>query len=130
MADFSQKLFTKYLPEGSVTAFQFYTYVFAALVLMAASAATGRKAAGTEAAGLKKIFGYVFVMALCLFANSFFKTLAARHLSAVLLYPLSQGCALMLSAIMSAVLFRERLTLKAIQGLITAFAGLLVINLL
>ena len=69
-------------------------------------------------------------MALCLFANSYFKTLAAGYLNAVLLYPLNQGCALILSAIMSATLFQEKLTLKAVIGMVTAFAGLLIINLL
>ena len=75
---------------------------------------------------LKKIFEYVFIMALCLFASSYFKTLAARYLSAVLLYPLNQGCALILSSIMSVALFKETLTLKAVIGMITAFAGLLI----
>lgn len=69
-------------------------------------------------------------MAICLYANSYFKTLASEHLSAVLLYPLNQGCALILSAVMAAVLFRERLTAKAVFGILTAFAGLLIINVL
>ena len=130
IADFSQKLFTKCVPNGSAMAFNFYTYVFAALVLMGAYAATRKSAPNAEKADLKKIFGYILIMALCLFANSYFKTLAAGYLSAVLLYPLNQGCALILSAIMSAALFKEKLTLKAIIGMITAFAGLLIINLL
>lgn len=130
VADFSQKLFTKSIPGGSAAAFNFYTYVFAALVLVVAYAITRKSAPGDEKADFKKIFGYVLVMAICLFANSYFKTLAAGHLSAVLLYPLNQGCALILSAIMSATLFKERLTPKAIIGMITAFAGLLIINLL
>ena len=130
IADFSQKLFTKCIPDGSAAAFNFYTYVFAALVLSIAYAVTRTRASGTEKGNLKKIFGYVFIMAMCLFANSYFKTLAARYLSAVLLYPLNQGCALILSAIMSATLFKEKLTLKAVIGMMTAFAGLLIINLL
>lgn len=130
VADFSQKLFTKCIPGGSAAAFNFYTYVFAAVALTAACAFTGKKAAGNGKTELKKIFGYVLIMAMCLFANSYFKTLAAGYLSAVLLYPLSQGCALILSAIMSAVVFKEKLTAKAIGGIITAFIGLLIINLL
>ena len=130
IADFSQKLFTKCVLNGSAMAFNFYTYVFAALVLMGAYATTRKSDPNTEKADLKKIFGYILIMALCLFANSYFKTLAAGYLSAVLLYPLNQGCALILSAIMSAALFKEKLTLKAIIGMITAFAGLLIINLL
>lgn len=130
VADFSQKLFTRYFPDGSAAAFNFYTYVFAALVLIAAYAVTRERGLAAEKTDLKKIFGYVFTMALCLFANSYFKTMAARYLSAVLLYPLNQGCALILSAIMSVVIFKEKFTLKAAVGMITAFAGLLIINLL
>mgnify|MGYP002520371429 CR=1 FL=1 len=104
--------------------------MFAALVLVIAYAVTCKRAPDGEKGDLKKIFGYVLVMAICLFANSYFKTLAARYLCAVLLYPLSQGCAMILSAIMSAALFKERLTPKAMIGIITAFAGLLIINLI
>lgn len=130
IADFSLKLFTECSPDGSAAAFQFYTYVFAALVLIVSYAVIRKKTPDPSKTDLKKIFKYVFIMALCLFANSYFKTLAARYLSAVLLYPLNQGCALLLSAIMSAVLFKEKLTHKAVIGMVTAFAGLLIINLL
>ena len=104
--------------------------MFAALVLSAAYAVTHKAAPNTGKSDLKKIFGYILIMALCLFANSYFKTLAAGYLCAVLLYPLNQGCALILSAFMSAALFKEKLTLKAVIGMITAFVGLLIINLL
>lgn len=130
IADFSQKLFTKCVPEGSAAVFNFYTYVFAALVLVIFFAVTRKQGESIDGRNLKKIFGFILIMAICLFANSYFKTLASRHLSAVLLYPLNQGCALILSAVMAAVLFKEKLTAKAIVGMLTAFAGLLIINLL
>lgn len=130
IADFSQKLFTKCVPEGSAAVFNFYTYVFAALVLVIFFAVTRKQGESIDGKNLKKIFGFILIMAICLFANSYFKTLASRHLSAVLLYPLNQGCALILSAVMAAVLFKEKLTAKAIVGMLTAFAGLLIINLI
>lgn len=55
---------------------------------------------------------------------------AAGHLNAVLLYPLNQGCALILSTVMSVVLFKERFTARSGIGILTAFAGLLIIDLL
>lgn len=130
IADFSQKLFTECVPHGSAATFNFYTYVFAASVLIVTYAVMPKATSDTSKPDLKKIYKYVLIMALCLFTNSYFKTLAARYLSAALLYPLNQGCALLLSAIMSAVLFKEKLTQKAVIGMITAFAGLLIINLL
>ena len=79
---------------------------------------------------MKKIFGYVLVMSVCLFANSYFKTQAAGYLDSATLYPLNQGASLILSSVMSATLFRERLTPKCIVGLLIAFAGLIVLNVL
>lgn len=130
IADFSQKLFIKQIPDGSAAVFNFYTYLFAAVILVIAYVVTKKKGDSAEKADFKKIFWYIFIMAVCLFANSYFKTLAASRLSAVLLYPLNQGCALLLAALMAAVFFKEKLTLKAIIGILIAFVGLLIINLL
>lgn len=130
LADFSQKVFTKCIPDGSVAVFNLYTYVFAAVILLVCYIVSRKTTPSDSNADIKKMVGYILVMALCLFANSYFKTLAAKHLSAVLLYPLNQGCALILSAIMASVFFKERITSKAVVGIVTAFIGLLIINLL
>jgi len=130
LADFSQKLFVKLIPDGSAAVFNFYTYLFAAVVLLITFAATKETISPTEKADYKKIFGYILVMAICLFANSYFKTPAAGHLQALVLYPLNQGCGLILSAVMSSFLFKEKLTVKAVIGILVAFIGLLIINLI
>ncbi len=130
ITDFSQKLFAKQVTNCSAAAFNFYTYLFAMVVLIVTFFLFPKTENTNDKSNIKKIFGYIFLMALFLFTNSFFKTLAAKHLSAVLLYPLNQGCALILSALMASILFKEKLTIKAIIGIITAFIGLLIINLL
>ncbi len=130
ITDFSQKLFVKLQPDTAASVFNLYTYVFAAITLAIAYALCKPRTNSGEKNDLTHIVGYITVMALCLFANSFFKTLAAEHLSSVLLYPLNQGCALILSTVMSAALFREKITAKAIIGIATAFTGLIIINLL
>jgi drug/metabolite transporter (DMT)-like permease len=129
ITDFSQKLFTKLLPETPASVFNFYTYVFAFVTLIICLLFFKKEAAGRQQP-FHKIFGYIPVMALCLFANSLFKTMAAAHLDSVLLYPLNQGAALILSTLMSAVFFRERLNSKCVLGICVAFIGLLVINVL
>ena len=129
-ADFTQKLFTKTFPDGSAAVFNFYTYVFAAIVLGVAFLATKKTVQDAPPADLRKIFGYICIMAICLFANSFFKTLAAGRLDAVLLYPLNQGCALIIAALIASVFFGEKITAKAVIGMTVAFAGLLIVNLL
>ena len=130
ITDFSQKLFVKSLPDISVSVFNFYTYAFAAVTLIITYLLIKPQETNAGKDVFRKVFGYVVIMAACLFINSYFKTLAANYLDAVLLYPLSQGAALILSTIMSAVFFKEKITPKCIIGLLTAFCGLLIINML
>ena len=129
LVDFSQKLFTKTVPDGSAAVFNFYSYVITAVILAFAFLVINKFAPPQEEkAQIKKILPFISVMAVCLFLNSYFKTLAAQYLDAVLLYPLNQGCGMIFSAIMAALFFKEKFTLKAAIGIITAFAGLLIIN--
>lgn len=136
ISDFSQKLYTKMRPDGSAAAFNFYTYVFAAIVLAIAyivfRAADNRGEIKPRRPHevIKPIWLYVLIMAVCLFANSFFKTLAAQELEAILLYPLNQGCAVVLSLLMSAIIFKEKINSKCIVGICLSFVALLMINLL
>ena len=130
VADFSQKLFVKQIEGGNAAAFNLYTYVFAAAVLAIALALLPKAGEPMAQSARKKIFVYIPIMAVCLFLNSFFKTLAAQYLDAVLLYPLNQGAALILSTLMAVALFKEKLTVKAVVGILLAFVGLLIINLL
>ena len=136
IGDFSQKLFVKSIPEGSITVFNFYTYVFAAAALLVAYLVFRAvdKRSGVEIrppfAVIRPIWIFVLIMAGCLFANSFFKTLAAQKLDAIILYPLNQGCAVMLSLLMSAIIFKEKINVKCVVGICLSFVALLMINLL
>jgi drug/metabolite transporter (DMT)-like permease len=136
LADFSQKLFVKTSPDGSVAAFNFYTYVFASLSLVAAYVVFRAidKKNGAEIRDpikvIKPIRYYVPIMAVCLFAHSFFKTLAAGYIDSVQLYPLAQGCSVVLALLMSAIFFKEKITFKCVVGICLSFVALLMINLL
>lgn len=133
LTDFSQKLFVKTNVGVSTAVFNFYTYLFSALTLSVFYGIARRKRKDgheEETFHIRKIFGYVMVMSICLFLNSYFKTLAAGYLDSATLYPLSQGASLILSSVMAATLFRERLNAKGIIGIVVAFAGLIVLNVL
>ena len=134
-ADFSQKLFVKARPEASIAVFNLYTYLFAGAVLLVSCMIFRRadKKRGAELraplAIIKPIWLYVLIMATCLFAYSFFKTRAAGYLDAVQLYPLSQGASILLSLLMSSILFGEKVNLRCIVGVVLSFVALLMINL-
>ena len=132
LTDFSQRLFvhTMTLPAS---VFNFYTYIFSAGTLLLISLFLKNKEVPQKdgfVANFKKIFWYILVMALCLFANSYFKTQAATYLDSTQLYPLNQGMSLILSTLMSAILFKEKPNLKCVAGIILSFVALLLINVL
>jgi drug/metabolite transporter (DMT)-like permease len=79
---------------------------------------------------VQPVWGYVAVMSVCLFLNSYFKTTAAIYLDASQLYPLNQGLVIVLSAIMAAIFFKEKITARCLLGMVIAFAGLIFINVL
>lgn len=135
LADFSQKLFVKSAFPQDNAVFNFYTYLFAALTLtLCWIVLRSRKEQDTAARSIiglvRPIFGYVLVMSLCLFLNSYFKTAAAQHLTAAQIYPLNQGGSVVLSLLMSAILFRERINAKCVAGVLLSMGALVLINML
>lgn len=133
LTDFSQKLYVKTVADSSAAVFNFYTYIFSALMLLVfylGAKVTDKTGSSSETDVLRRVGGYVAVMSVCLFLNSYFKTMAAGILPSAILYPLSQGASLILSSFMSMLFFKEKLTAKCITGIALSFAGLLIINLL
>ena len=68
-------------------------------------------------------------MAGTLVANSYFKLQASFYLLSIELYPLHQGGSLILSTFMATTLFKEKLKVSAILGIMLAFVALMIINL-
>lgn len=130
LADFSQKLFVEHTDTITIATFNFYTYIVSTVVLLIFFTIFSVKGSEeSQKIDLMHIFGYIIVMSVCLFVNSYFQTKAAEFLPSAQLYPLSKGAGLILSSLMSAVLFKERLSIKAIVGIILSFCALLIINL-
>ena len=133
MTDFSQKAFIYSGLDTTTAQFQLCSYVFAAvtLIVLYTAMTAGKKTEEKNGATaiLKKTWYFVLIMAVCLYANSYFKTEAANYLSAAKLYTLSQGGTMAIGTLMSAFLFKEKLTLKSYASIAITFIGLLIINL-
>ena len=133
LVSFSQKLFIKNVQGVPISVFNFYTYVFAAIVLLIFFLIFKKIEKEESSKSEKKpsiFYVYVTLMATLLFSYSYFLTSAAGYLDSAILYPLNQGGTLILTSLMSAIFFREKLTLKAIVGIILMFLGLIIINVL
>ena len=144
LTDFSYKIFKYSKDSTPASVFNLYIYLFSAITLLAVflyfhfrhvkdckdtDAKTESETADTPLLDRKKSV-YIAIMAIFLFCNSYFKTLAASRLSAIQIYPLAQGGAMLLTLMMSAVFFKEKIKPLCIAGLIVLFISLLFINVI
>ena len=130
IASASQKLFVNVFPETPISIFNFYTYVFASIVLSLFFVfASGKEQVKFNGNASKRACVFICIMAMALSLHSYFSTMAASHLDSMRLYPLSQGASLIISTLMASLFFKEKLSSKAVIGIATAFIALLVINL-
>lgn len=129
LTDFSQKWFVYSVPGGSIGVFNLYTYIFSAVALVIFFLVENKIEEEQNDGKSLSIFMSICIMAICLFANSYFKTLAAKYIESAILYPLSTGVALILSVLMAALFFGEKVTVKCIVGVVIAFASLIIMNL-
>ena len=134
LSDFSQKVYVNSFASSSIALFNMYTYLFAAIILAVCyfvfkSKEKDEDKQKTLSTVVRPIFPHILIMAFCLFLNAYFKTLSSKYLDAILLYPVSQGLAVVFSLIMSVTLFNEKINFKGILGIIIALVSVILINI-
>lgn len=79
----------------------------------------------------KKLWIYIILIVIFLFFNTYLTTLANTFIhNTVLIYPLKFGSNLILSAIMAAVLFKEKINRYSILGMTLISISIIFINIL
>jgi multidrug transporter EmrE-like cation transporter len=78
------------------------------------------------------VVGLLFILAAFLYANSYFQTLATTvgKLDPQILYPVYRGSLLILAMILSRIIFKEKITVNSVIGIVCAIAGIVLMNLL
>ena len=127
-SDLSQKLIVTLSPDTHISVFNLYTYVISSVVLFAFFSFLKKDGDGESVQKVKKASVYILIMAVSLFLVTYFKTLSAKYLDSAILYPVYQGSCLILSSLMCAIFFGEKLTVKCISGLSVAGLGMIILN--
>ena len=130
VTSYSQKMFVYSCPEIPASVFNMYTYIFAAITLFIFSIVGPRKEKPQFEDGAKHKYIYILIMSVALIMNSLFITKAAHLMDSAQLFPLNNAMALILSSVMASVFFKERMTIKCIAGMVIAFMGLIIMNIL
>lgn len=127
----AQKMFSKYLPDTSVSIFSFLTFgligigMFIGLVPSLLSQSGRAKIAAVP----KPVFLYGTISSIILLAINQLATLAGRNVPSAIMFPINDGGATIITAITAAIIFKEKLTVRSVCGLILGIGSLIVINL-
>lgn len=127
----AQKMFSKFLPDTSVSIFSFLTFsligigMFIGLVPSLLSQSGRAKIAAVP----KPVFLYGTISSIILLAINQLATLAGRNVPSAIMFPINDGGATIITAITAAIFFKEKLTVRSVCGLILGIGSLIVINL-
>ncbi len=127
----AQKMFSKYLPDTSVSIFSFLTFgligigMFIGLVPSLLSQSGRTKIAAVP----KPVFLYGTISSIILLTINQLATLAGRNVPSAIMFPINDGGATIITAITAAIFFKEKLTVRSVCGLILGIGSLIVINL-
>ncbi len=122
-----QKIYTHNFPHKDVSHYTFYAAVFTVLsiLIMIPFSKRDKESKKTTVLLYPKVFFYATVMALALFGNTYFQTLASRSVDALILYPLSSALSLGGASAMSAIFFGEKMNRDSVIGVVLVFIALL-----
>lgn len=133
-----QKYFAILVPDGNVAMFSFLTFAFNAVILAGAALALfifgGKTEDGQRKYAYEKLHKkqYVFgaLLGLAVFAINLIVTSMAKKVPSVVLFPVSSAISLAITTTIGAVVYKEKLTLKNVCGVVLGLASVIVINVL
>lgn len=142
----SQQAFTKYVPDGSVSAFSFITFCIAAvsnLVMFAffrnkkipvpgeeKPENSGPPAAPVQSVKFsKRLTVCGIALAVAVFVINQFATLATALVSPVILFTFINGGGTVISTVVAAIMYKEKLTPQKIAGVAVGIVSLVVVKM-
>ncbi len=118
-----QKMMSLYFANQSVSAYNYYSFVVAFLILVVIS-----KPQVNTGARVKSVLPYAIGSAISLCIVSLVMTVLAGNVPSVVLFPLFNGLGIILVCFGSIFLFKEKMTAKKLIGVLIGIFGLCLVN--
>jgi len=122
----TQKLFAMYLPDGNISSFHFWGFListfFSTLIYLLAKKNTKE----TKITPKLAISGVV--LSVVMLTISMLSTFVSGFVSAVVLFSMVNGGGLLLCTVVSIFVYKEKLTVKMLAGLLLGAVALMTIN--
>lgn len=127
----AQKMFSKYLPDVSVSVFSFLAFGLVGVgMCVGLVPQLTKKEKREEIRELPKaLWFYGAGLSTILLIINQLATIAAKVIPSAIMFPINDGGATIITALTGAVVFKEKLTARSVAGLVLGIASLIVINL-
>ena len=128
----AQQMFTAYVPDGNVTVFSFLSFGIIAILTFVTSFFMGkqREAAGKTKDKLSRaLIICAFFLASAVFVINQLATLSTALVSPVILFTFINGGGTVISTIVAAIVYNERLTKKSVVGVILGIVSLVIVKM-
>lgn len=127
----AQKMFSKYLPDVSVSVFSFLAFGLVGVgMCVGLVPQLTKKEKREEIKKLPKaLWFYGAGLSTILLIINQLATIAAKVIPSAIMFPINDGGATIITALTGAFVFKEKLTARSVAGLALGIASLIVINL-
>ena len=120
-----QKLYAHYISYKGASGYTLYSFIFTTIFLFLLKGFFKVLPDAEKHHLIKGNIKYILLMTLGLFGTSYFQTLAAASVEAIILYPMVNALSLMAGSVMSSLFFKERMSRDSIIGVIFVLTALI-----
>lgn len=123
----AQTIFARCVPDGNVSVFSLFSFLIPGIILLIMALVIHPKNRD-EMHMSKTMWGCGVVLALCVFVINQLATLASRFVSPVILFTFINGGSTIIGAVVAALFFKEKLTVRSVAGVIIGVVSLVIIK--
>lgn len=126
----AQQMFTHYVPNGNVSVFTFLSFcVIAVLGLLVFACIKKTNSTEKQPSDIKTLAISAVALAIAVFIINQVITISTTLIAPVMLFTFANGGGTIISTIVGATMYKEKLTVQSIVGIILGIASLIIIKI-
>lgn len=120
-----QKLYAYCIINKDGSYYTLYSFIFATVLLFISERLFKKSPNTGNQQFIRTNMKFILIAAFGLFATTYFQTLAAKSVDAIILYPMVNALSLIAGTTMASLFFKEKISKDCIIGIIFVFAALI-----
>lgn len=125
---FVQQMFAFYVPNGNVSVFSFLSFGILGIIMLLIAPIMYRKKGQNPGLLSKQLIFYGVILSACVFIINQLTTTLAASVPPVILFTFINGGGTIIAAIVAAICFKEKLTIRSSTGVALGIIALVIIK--